>query len=119
MHNLAMLAEDSGKAITLSQAAGDTIDLTSDKTLSNAWANEQLGCGMHRITHLARTLDGFNLLRLLGGAHLDYSLDQSERGGLLLLRRMDAHQIHDLNLGVEAVGGEEVDLPVGCDGVAA
>ena len=103
-----MLAEDSCKAGTLSQTAGDTVHLSADITLGYTWTNQLLGCGMHHIAHLAGTLNSLNLLWLLGGAHFYYSLNQLQRGLLLLLVGMNAQQVHNLYLGIETVWGQEV-----------
>ena len=76
VHDFPVLGEDGGKADALSQTAGHTVDLSSYKAFGNARTNQQLGCGMHRITHIAGSFDGLNLLRFLRGAHLYHSLDQ-------------------------------------------
>ena len=76
MHNLAMLREDGGEAHTLSQRAGDAVHLSADVALRHARTDEALGGGVHLVAHVAGTLNGLNLLRLLRAAHLHYCLDQ-------------------------------------------
>ena len=73
---------------------------------------------MHRVAYVAGTVDGGYLLWLLGGTHLHYGLDERQRGGLLLLRRMDAQQVHDLYLRVMSVRRQEMHCPVCRDRVA-
>ena len=112
MHDFSMLAKNRGETRSVGQRTGDAVYLTANETLRHTGLHQQLRRGMHRVAYVAGTVDGGYLLRLFGGAHLDDGLDERQRGGLLLLRRMDAQQVHDLYLRVMSVRRQEMHCPV-------
>ena len=57
-------------------AAGDAVHLSTNVALCHTGLNQSLGGGMHLVTNVTGTVNGGNLLWLLGGAHLDDSLDK-------------------------------------------
>ena len=64
---------------------------------------------MHQITHLGSALQFHDFLGGLDRTHIDNRHAQVVGHGLGLLVGMDAQQVHDLDLGVVAVRGQEMD----------
>ena len=65
VHNLAMLAENGGKAVAVGQRVGNAIHLSADVALGHTGLDQPLCGGMHHVTHVAGTLNGLYLLMLL------------------------------------------------------
>ena len=76
MHNLAVLAEDGGKAYALGIGACDAVHLSGDETFGQSGSHQLHGFGVHLVTHLAGALDGLNFLGLLGAAQFHHRLDE-------------------------------------------
>ena len=109
MHNLAMLRENRGEAHLSTIAMGDAIHLSGNEFLSDARSDETHSGGMHLVADFGSTLQFFNLFLCLGRAHLYYCHDQLHRCSLLLFRRVEAQQVHDLNLDVMAVRRQKMN----------
>ena len=105
-----MLRENGGKTVALRQTAGNSVHLSGNESLCDTRFDQQLSGGMHRIPHVASVFDIGYLLSTLGGTHLHHGFDQVERGGFLLLGWVDAKQVHNLNLCVEAIRREEMNV---------
>ena len=110
VHNLAMLRENGGKALVLTERMSHTIHLTAHIFLGESRSGKAHCVGVHLVA------DGTSLLYLgyldvgLALAHLDDGHNEFYRRGLLLLRRMNAEEVHDLDFGIEAIRWQEVNL---------
>ena len=76
VHDLAVLCKYGGKRNALRHGTGDTVNLSANKSLGNAWGYHTLCRGVHLVAYIAGTLYGFNFLLLLSGAHLYYGFDK-------------------------------------------
>ena len=114
VHNFAVLREDGAETVALSQRAGYAVHLSGHEALGDTGLDKQLCSGVHDVADVAGSVDVGNFLSALRGAHFHDGLYQLQRCGFLLLRRVDAREVHNLDLRVVAVGGQEVERFVCC-----
>lgn len=112
VHDLSVLRVDSRKRHHRTVAMGDAVHLSTDKLLGNAGLGEAHGGGVHLVANDSGPLQLVYFLGCLGGTHLHNGTYKVHRGAFLLLVRMDAEQVEDLNLYVCTVGRQEVDASV-------
>ena len=109
VHDLAVLREDGGEAHLSAVRMGDAVHLSGDVFLGDAGLDQTHGRRVHHVADLGGALQFLNFLLRLGRAHFHHSHDELHRGCLLLLRGVQAQQVHYLNLDVVAIGRQEVD----------
>ena len=109
VHDLTVLREDGGEAHLSTIAVGDAVHLSGNVFLGDAGLDQTHGRRVHHVADFGGALQFLNFLLRLGRAHFHHGHDEFHRGSLLLLRGVQAQQVHDLNLDVVPVGRQEVD----------
>ena len=109
VHNFAVLRENRRETHLCAVGIGDADELSGDVFLGHACANQPHCRRVHLIADFRRFFQFHDFLGGLGRAHFHDGLNQRHRSLGFLLGRMDAEQVHQLNLDVVAVRRQEMD----------
>ena len=120
MKNLAMHGDNALETADAAVTGGNAVELSADEGLGHPGLYSELhGSGMHEIADVRGTFQLCNFLGTLDAAQFHDSLYEFEACSLLLLGRMDAEKVHQLNLVVGTVGRKEMHFPTLCACFAA